>query len=95
MSLTEKDVKYVAKLSALHLEESEVAKRVEELSAVLEYCQKLSEVSTRGVVPTSHVHGVTNFFREDITKDSFSMEEIEKLTPDFKNGCFRVPKIIA
>lgn len=94
MSLTDKDIKHVAKLSALYLEEEEISKRVQELSAVLEYCEKLSAVSTRGVVPTSHVHGVTNFFREDSTGKSFPIEELEKIAPDFKNGCFRVPKII-
>lgn len=94
MSLSEKDVKHVAKLSALHLEEKEITQRVEELSAVLEYFEKLSAVSTRGVVPTSHVHGVTNFFREDFTRPSFSIKELEAIAPDFKNGCFRVPKIL-
>ncbi len=94
MSLTEKDVRHVAKLSALKLGDEEVKQRCKELGAILEYVERLSSVSTRGVPSTSHVHGVVNFFRDDIIKDSLPAEELERNAPDFKNGSFRVPKII-
>lgn len=94
MTLTKDDVRHVAKLAALKLNEDEVALRAKELGDVLDYVNKLATVSTRGVVPTCHVHGVVNFFREDIIRDSFSPKEIENIAPDFLNGSFRVPKII-
>lgn len=94
MSLTEKDVRHAAKLAALKLDDSEVEAQRRELEQILGYVARLSDLQTRGVVPTSHVHGVTNFFRDDIIKDSLSVEEVERLAPDFKNGSFRVPKII-
>ncbi len=94
MSLTEKDVRHAAKLAALKLEDSEVEAQRRELEQILGYVARLSDLQTRGVIPTSHVHGVTNFFRDDIIKDSLSVEEVERLAPDFKNGSFRVPKII-
>ena len=94
MSLTEKDVRHAAKLAALKLDDSEVEAQRRELEQILGYVARLSDLQTRGVVPTSHVHGVTNCFRDDIIKDSLSVEEVERLAPDFKNGSFRVPKII-
>lgn len=94
MSLTEKDVRHAAKLAALKLDDSEVEAQRRELEQILGYVARLSDLQTRGVVPTSHVHGVTNFFRDDLIKDSLSVEEVERLAPDFKNGSFRVPKII-
>ena len=94
MSLTEKDVRHAAKLAALKLEDNEVEAQRRELEQILGYVARLSDLQTRGVVPTSHVHGVTNFFRDDLIKDSLSVEEVERLAPDFKNGSFRVPKII-
>ena len=95
MSLTEKDVRHVARLSAIQLkDETEVAKYQTELGDILQYVERLSQLQTRGVVPTSHVHGVVNFFRDDIIKDSLPVEELEQIAPDFKNGSFRVPKII-
>ena len=94
MALTEDDVRHVAKLAALKLSDEEMPQRRRELGAILEYVDKLSSVQTRGVVPTSHVHGVVNFFRDDILKDSFAVEEVERIAPEFKNGAFRVPRII-
>lgn len=94
MSLTEKDVRYVAKLSALSLSEGDVAKMQNQLNDILEYVAQLQKVSSLGVVPTSHVHGATNFFRDDIIKDSLPVEEAEKNAPAFEQGFFRVPKII-
>ena len=94
MSLTEKEVRHVAKLSALELGDDEIAVRCKELGDILEYVERLAAVSTRGVTPTSHVHGVVNFFRDDIIKDSLPVENLERMAPDVKNSSFRVPKII-
>ncbi len=94
MSLTEKEVRHVARLSAIELKDEEVPKYQTELGDILQYVERLSQLQTRGVVPTSHVHGVVNFFRDDIIRDSIAAEELERFAPDFKNGFFRVPKII-
>ncbi|MBP9838093.1 MAG: Asp-tRNA(Asn)/Glu-tRNA(Gln) amidotransferase subunit GatC [Proteobacteria bacterium] len=94
MALSDKDVKHVAKLSALKIDDQEVQVRVKELGDIFSYIEKLSTLSTRGVPPTSHVHGVVNFFRDDIIKDSFDSDSLDKFAPDFKNNHFRVPKII-
>ncbi len=95
MSLTEKEVLHVAKLAAIELQPGEVEQTKKELSDILDYIAQLSKVSSRGVKPTSHAHGIVNFFRDDIIKDSFSVDELEKNAPDFRDGYFRVPKIIA
>ena len=94
VSLTDKDIRHIAKLSALEVREDELETRAKELADILNYVERLSAVSTRGVVPTSHVHGVVNFFRDDIIRDSLPVEDLERIAPDFKNSSFRVPKII-
>lgn len=94
MALSEQDVRYVAKLAALELSDEEVLRMQKDLGEILEYFSKLSAVSSLGVMPTSHVHGVVNFFRDDVIKDSFSQEQAGENAPDFTNGFFRVPKIL-
>jgi aspartyl-tRNA(Asn)/glutamyl-tRNA(Gln) amidotransferase subunit C len=94
VSISEKDVRHVAKLAALELADGDVEKTHRELSDILQYVEQLQKISTNGVPPTSHVHGVINAFRDDIIKDSISLQEIEKIAPDFTQGFFRVPKII-
>ncbi len=94
LSLTDDSVKHIAKLSSLELSEEEVIKMKTDLNDILGYMDKLSKVNTKGVSPTSHVHGITNVFREDLAKKSMEMEEIKKFAPDFGVGGFRVPKVI-
>lgn len=94
MSLTEKEVLHVAKLAAIELAPGEVQKTQHELNEILSYVEKLQAVSTRGVPPTLHVHGVVNAFRDDIIRDSFTPETVAKNVPDFWAGYFRVPKIL-
>lgn len=94
MSITKEDVRHVAKLAALRLTDEEVDLRVRELGDILEYVDKLSSLSTRGILPTSHVHGVVNAFREDIVEESLPIEEVKALAPEVSGDSLRVPKII-
>ena len=95
MSLSEKEVLYVAKLAAIELKEEEVSKTIKELNEILSTIDDLQSISTVGVEPTSHVHGSVNAFRDDIIQDSLTQEQIAQIAPDFENGFFKVPKIIA
>ena len=94
MSLSEKDIRYIARLGALAVQDEEVKRYQTELGSVFDYIHRLSLADTRGVPPTSHVHGVVNFFRDDIIKDSFPADTVRELAPDFVGGSFRVPRII-
>lgn len=94
MSISEDTVRYVAKLGAIALSETEVAQMVGELNEILDYVERLNQVNTLGVSPTSHVHGATNAFRDDIIRDSLSVDDISANAPNFSTGGFRVPKFI-
>ncbi|MCC6931792.1 MAG: Asp-tRNA(Asn)/Glu-tRNA(Gln) amidotransferase subunit GatC [Deltaproteobacteria bacterium] len=94
MAITEETVKKVAKLSCLELNEEELHKMKQQISDILDYVEQLSKIPTEGVKPTSHVHGVTNAFRDDVVKESLPVEKVQKIAPDFRSGSFCVPKII-
>ncbi|MCB0324410.1 MAG: Asp-tRNA(Asn)/Glu-tRNA(Gln) amidotransferase subunit GatC [Bdellovibrionales bacterium] len=94
MSLGEKEILHVARLSALELSADEVREYGKDLNDILEFVDSLNAVSIHGVPPTSHVHGVVNEFRDDVLKDSLSVEDVARNAPDFKGGGFRVPKVI-
>ena len=94
MSLSDDDIQHIARLSALSLNADEAGKLKNEINDILSYVEKLSSVTTRGVVATSHVHGAVNAFRDDVIKDSLSVEEALKNSADVSRGGFRVPRII-
>ncbi len=93
--ITEDDVRYVARLSRLRLDEKDVTMFRGQLSAILEYIEQLNEVDTEGVPPTSHVlSSMKNVFREDEPGVSLSPEEALSNAPEKKDGFFKVPRII-
>lgn len=94
MSLDSKEISNIARLAALNLSPDESEKMLTEISDILQYVNILKKVSTTGVQPTSHVHGVVNAFREDIVEVSLNLEQLKLNAPDFTQGGFRVPKII-
>jgi aspartyl-tRNA(Asn)/glutamyl-tRNA(Gln) amidotransferase subunit C len=62
---TTDDVKKIAKLSRLHLDDDEIEHYRDQLGSILEYVAKLQEVDTTGVPELQHAVEVENVFRAD------------------------------
>lgn len=94
MSITVKDVQHVAKLARLHLSPEEEAVFTEQLNAILQYADKLNELNTDDVTPTTHVLQVSNVMREDEVKDSLPIDKVMLNAPDEEDGQFKVPAVL-
>ncbi len=84
----------IAGLSRLALTEEEVKLYSNQLSAILQHIEKLKELDTRDVGPTSHVLDIRNVMREDLTAPSLPVDDALGNCPDPKGGFYRVPRII-
>ncbi len=87
-------VRQVAKLARLELTESEVAEFSDQLSAILEYVEKMNELDTDNVEPLAHCLAVSNCFRDDVIKASLGTEKVLANAPERDEGFFKVPKIL-
>lgn len=67
MKLTKDQVKHVAALARLGIEEKEVEKFQTQLSGILDYVEQLNEVNTDNIEPTAQVTGLKNIMRSDET----------------------------
>lgn len=94
MSITVKDVQHVAKLARLQLSPEEEATFTEQMNAILQYAEKLNELDTDNVKPTTHVLQVSNVMREDVVKESLTQEEVLLNAPDEEDGHFKVPAVL-
>src|SRR3989338_8179310 len=63
--ITRGEVEHIAKLARLGLTDKGIEKFRKELSAILDYVEKLKEVDISGVEPTSHSVLVENVTRKD------------------------------
>jgi len=92
--ITKKDVEYVAKLAKLRLSKKEKEKFTKQLDQILKYIDKLNELDTKKVKPTSHVLSLKNVFREDKVGKSLKVEKVLENAPEKIKGFFKVPKVI-
>jgi aspartyl-tRNA(Asn)/glutamyl-tRNA(Gln) amidotransferase subunit C len=89
----EDDVRYVAKLARLRLEQDEIARMTSELVKILSHIDKMSELDTTGVPPTAHVLDVSNVTRADKPAESLPRAEALRNAPAVSDDCFRVPRM--
>jgi len=94
MKITKEQVEYVANLAKLDLSEEEKEMFTKQLDSILSYMDKLNQLDTTDIEPTSHVLPIKNIFRKDEVKPSLPSEEALANAPDRKNGFFRVPRVI-
>ncbi|MFE5323383.1 Asp-tRNA(Asn)/Glu-tRNA(Gln) amidotransferase subunit GatC [Paenibacillus sp. NPDC056579] len=94
MSVTIKDVEHVAKLARLELSEQEKETFTGQLNAILKYAEKLNELNTDDVEPTSHPMPLSNVMREDVSRPSLPIEKVLLNAPDEEDGQIKVPAVL-
>ena len=94
MKITREQVQHVAKLARLSLSDDEVATFTGQMADILAYVEKLNELDTDGIVPTSHAVPMENAFRDDTVRPSIGADAALANAPDRIADFFRVPKVI-
>ncbi len=94
MKIQKKEVEAVGLLARIELSEDEKELFGQQLSSILSYIEKLKELDTSQVEPTTHVLPLHNVFREDKVLPSLSPEQALANAPESMDGFYRVPKII-
>lgn len=94
MPLTLEQVRKVALLSRLELDEDEIAKQAVHLNRLIEQFEVLQNVDVTNVEPTSHSIPMHNVFREDVVKPSLLRDDVLANAPEARDGCFIVPRIL-
>jgi aspartyl-tRNA(Asn)/glutamyl-tRNA(Gln) amidotransferase subunit C len=94
MKISRQEVEHVAKLARLELSEQEQEKLTDQLSNILTYVEKLNELDTKGIEPTSHVLDIRNVMREDRGVPGLAQDRALANAPDKASGHYKVPKII-
>ncbi len=94
MKLTREQVAHIAELARLSLTDQEVALYQEQLSAVLEYAERLQALDTEAIPPTATVLPVRNVMRADESRPAMAREDILANAPETQDGCFRVQAVL-
>ena len=92
--LTIDQVARVAFLARLELSETETLRLTTELNGILGQFERLQELDTKGIPPTSHSLPLQNVFRDDEIRPSLSREAATANAPEKRDGNFIVPQIM-
>ena len=89
MKITKKEVEHVANLARLELDDVAIQRFADQIGNILAYVDKLKQVDTQGVDPTSHAITLTNAFREDEVRGAPGPRALPgQCARNRKKGCF-------
>ncbi len=94
MSLKPDDVRNIAQLARLHIDEDVIDAYAADLSSILELVEQMNRVDTSNVVPLSNPLDATQRLREDAVSEIDEREKFQAIAPDVAEGLYRVPKVI-
>jgi aspartyl-tRNA(Asn)/glutamyl-tRNA(Gln) amidotransferase subunit C len=94
MSLTEKEVTKIARLSRIEIADEKKPELAKKLSKILHWVESLNEVDTKNIEPLLNVHQLAMPMAKDGVSDGAIADEVLKNAPDAKYGYFTVPKVI-
>ncbi|MHC4271393.1 MAG: Asp-tRNA(Asn)/Glu-tRNA(Gln) amidotransferase subunit GatC [Planctomycetota bacterium] len=92
--INKSQVEKIAKLSRLKLTAQEVEEFTGQLSAIIDYVEKMNELDTANVEPLAHCLPIHNVFRLDEPKGSLGTEKVLSNAPQTDGDFFKVPKIL-
>ena len=92
--ITEDQVKKVAELARLKLDNNQVKHHAEQIEKILDYVNQLEKIDTTGVACTTRAIEVINVLRSDANNKFEDRDELLNLAPARENDFFKVPKII-
>lgn len=92
--ISREEVKHIAALARIGVDEKDIDKFTHDLSAVLDWIEQLKEVDVSGVEPTAHITGVSNISREDALEEFSNRDSLINLFPDKKDNFDKVKSIL-
>jgi len=94
MSVSNDQVRHIAKLARIAMSEAELERLGPELNAIIGWVEQLAEVSTDGVEPLTAVIDQKLRLREDAVTEGDRRDDVLANAPDAEHGFFAVPKVI-
>lgn len=94
MSLTASDVKKIAHLARLGIDDQDVESYANDLSGMLDLMTQMSELDTNNVSPMAHPLDQIQRLRPDVVTEHNQREHFQAIAPQVEDGLYLVPKVI-
>ena len=94
MTLKNEDVRKIAQLARLQIDDSKIEQLTSDLSNILALAEQMKAVDTTNVIPMAHPMDAIQRLRDDEVTETDQRDKFLGIAPDVENGFYRVPKVI-
>jgi aspartyl-tRNA(Asn)/glutamyl-tRNA(Gln) amidotransferase subunit C len=94
MSLNSADIKRIAHLARIEVNDAEADATLTKLTGILGLIEQMQAVDTTGIQPMSHSQDVTQRLRNDLVTETNQRELYQSIAPAVEEGLYLVPKVI-
>ena len=94
MTLSVNDVKRIAELAYIEINDSEAKETLDQLSGIFNLIESMQAVDTTGVEPMSHAQNVFQRLREDEITETDQHALYQSIAPQVEADLYLVPQVI-
>lgn len=94
MTLTADDVKKIAYLARLGIDQQDIGSYTQDLSGMLGLMQQMGETNTDLVIPMAHPMDQVQRLRTDEVTEINNRDNFQAIAPQVEDGLYLVPKVI-
>lgn len=89
------DVKKIAELARIELDENKIDQLQSEMQTIIEYVDHLSDLDLEGIEPTAHASPMSNVMRNDTKHSSLKRSKMLENAPEtIDEELLEVPKVL-
>ncbi len=92
MAISEDQVRHVALLARLALDDEQIARYGDDLNSILGHIDTIQQLDLTGVEPTAHALDVVNSTRPDVVREGLEREVALRNAPEAADGAFLIPR---
>ena len=94
MTLKSDDVRNMAHLARLHIDEDTIDQYTHDLSSILTLVDQMNQVDSSDVLPLANPLDAMQRLRNDVVTEIDERDKFQQIAPDVAEGFYRVPKVI-
>ena len=94
MALKTEELRDIAHLARLHIEDDSIDRYADDLSNILDLVDQMNQVDSSGVKPLANPLDATQRLRDDEVTEVDERDKFQQIAPDVEQGLYRVPRVI-
>ncbi len=92
--ITDKDIKKIAKLARIAIDDNSCENLTKQVSGVINWIEQLNEINTDNIKPLTNVNQSSLIMAQDVVSDGDIADDILSNTKHSKYNYFSTPKVI-